>query len=534
MILNLLTASCFSSFKTTPHIHQSPTGTFSAVQSLTPEIFPRTSNDQNQSTEYELPAGCVVNPPQALYQAPDLNQEIIIELGPQSCGTIIGQYPATRWVLLDVRNTQGWISLEVLEVSGSLHQVEMIEDPQVEKKKTPQISSGGSISHPTPVPSAIRSNFPDSFQNLILQDYPFEYNCQEYQLQLEVAPKLDSYYSNQDKAYYYSGELPADWQTDYYIEFLSSSQDLAAINYTIQSIQDAVHPENSDQLLLALVRFVQHLNYDCDKYFSYQNFLEDDYATSYPYETLVDQSGVCGDFSLLLGKFFQQMDYGAALLVYNNLNHMAVGLQCPLESSNYQWNGVGYCFVETTIPSRIGVLPDSINKQPFNETPAFIPISDGKTFEMIEDLQISRQQEVEQFGSYILSLTGCDEIAAYKSVRNLELTIQTLEGELSVLNQRISNLDKKLDQKIANYRSSGCEGTLPEEKYDQCLTKYNNLKSDEKTYNQVVNTYNNTFQEYQNVVSGYEIELANLNSRIMEEAVDCSTVTLDKLPTPQP
>lgn len=68
----------------------------------------------------------------------------------------------------------------------------------------------------------------------------------------------------------------------------------------------------------------------------------------YPYETLYDMQGVCGEKSELLAFLLKEIGYDVAFF-YNNLeNHESIGIKCPVE---YSLADSGYCFVETTGPS---------------------------------------------------------------------------------------------------------------------------------------------------------------------------------------
>jgi hypothetical protein len=101
----------------------------------------------------------------------------------------------------------------------------------------------------------------------------------------------------------------------------------------------------------------------------------------YPYEVVYDGSGICEEKSRLLAFLLRELGYGTALLKYDAENHMAVGIKCADEYSNYQYNGTGYCFVETTVPSIIGDSEGGYgNGERLSTMPKIIQISGGITF----------------------------------------------------------------------------------------------------------------------------------------------------------
>jgi len=73
--------------------------------------------------------------------------------------------------------------------------------------------------------------------------------------------------------------------------------------------------------------------------------------TRYPYETLYDQQGLCGEKSELLVFLLKEIGYDAVFLRYFEENHEVVGIKCPKE---FSLHSSGYCFVESTRPSIIG------------------------------------------------------------------------------------------------------------------------------------------------------------------------------------
>jgi hypothetical protein len=97
-------------------------------------------------------------------------------------------------------------------------------------------------------------------------------------------------------------------------------------------------------------------------------------------------------------KLLKEIGYGTALLLYDQVNHMAAGIQCPLETASYVSGNTGYCYIETTAPTRIGFKPELINGIPFTEDPHIIPVSSGNSYDRMIDLKYGMEQETDQYG----------------------------------------------------------------------------------------------------------------------------------------
>jgi hypothetical protein len=466
------------------------------------------------------PKGCAGVQMAALHSDPDPESKITAELEKGQCADIIRFDRGTRWVYISGLNSEGWVSLEDIKVSGTLHDLPTIT-PSAVPKATRDISLGISA---TVDPQSL---FSGTTGELIQQSYFFEYNCQSYEIALPIIPELDRYFSHQDKAFYYTGELPENWLDSYYRSFLISTLDQDPLQSTIDLVQKETGAESSDELAISLIRLTQYLDYDCNKFFSYENLIDDEYDTSFPYETLADQSGVCGDFSLLIVKLLKEIGYGTALLLYDQVNHMAAGIQCPLETASYVSGNTGYCYIETTAPTRIGFKPELINGIPFKEDPHIIPVSSGNSFDRMIDLKYGMEQETDQYGDYILSLVSCADVSLHKTIKGQESSLQVLEGEISTLDQRLDKMKDRIDLKETNYKKEGCEGSLSQEKYDSCKYKYEQLKTILKEYNQIVDLRNNRLAEYNDLYEIYQEQISRFNQLINDRSTDCSILTYE-------
>ncbi|MBR9701536.1 hypothetical protein GOV13_01300 [Candidatus Pacearchaeota archaeon] len=167
-------------------------------------------------------------------------------------------------------------------------------------------------------------------------------------------------------------EPPAGWKTEYWTMFLTNSYDDYVIDDIVNQTIEATN-DDGDIAVRTLVRFVQGIPYDWATYESSSGHVK------YPYETLYTNRGVCGEKSLLLAKLLTKLGYGVALFDYDDEMHMAVGVECPYDESNFK---TGYCFIEATDYYVVGKIPGNYvgGADIRNAIPDIIVISEGKVY----------------------------------------------------------------------------------------------------------------------------------------------------------
>ena len=149
-------------------------------------------------------------------------------------------------------------------------------------------------------------------------------------------------------------EMISDPNDDFYIESIVEGLNSMAIEYGMREI-DKVN---------FVISFVQSLPYT-----------EDDVTTGwdefprYPIETLFDRGGDCEDTSILVAAILDEMGYDVCLLILENENHCAVGIDIPIDyGSYYEYEGAEYYYLETTGDGwTIGEIPPD-----FEDTSAYI------------------------------------------------------------------------------------------------------------------------------------------------------------------
>ncbi len=336
--------------------------------------------------------------------------------------------------------------------------------------------------------------------------YLYEFQCQQYSFDLALYKSIYEYYGSINKTIYYD-RSPDNWETKYYLQFVQNEEDNEIINTIIDTVSKQIRPVNGDDVVIALTSFVQNLTYDCDKLFSYENVDDHDYETNFPYETLYVQGGVCGDTSILLGKLLKNLGYGAAFLLFDQSNHMAVGVRCPLGNANYLKDGVGYCYIETTGTARIGVKPAGLKEEILDDTQSIIKISEGESFNRIDDFAQNRREDEQLYGENILQFSTCQEISQYKSIHEKQSQLSEYETSLNTLDQEIDPLSQNLEEKIQHYQTMGCEGKVSSSLFQTCQEKYRELNALQLTYENLVDQYNALIEEYNAYYDSYRADV---------------------------
>ncbi len=92
----------------------------------------------------------------------------------------------------------------------------------------------------------------------------------------------------------------------------------------------------------------------------------------YPLETLFERGGDCEDTSILLAALLTEMGYDVALLVFEDYDHIGLGINMPPEYKMYgnSWihdDGRRYWYLDTLGKQSIGWSPE-----PYDQTSAYV------------------------------------------------------------------------------------------------------------------------------------------------------------------
>ena len=222
---------------------------------------------------------------------------------------------------------------------------------------------------------------------------------------------------------------------------------------------------NENQRIELVAAFVQSIPYDQGKTNRREAGLDGvDEKTTYPYEVLYDQTGVCQDKSYLAYRLLQELGIGASIFLFPDPrdNHMAVGVRCPPEYANYN---SGYCFLETTgTGNKIGIIPSLVSES--RVATARIEISDvlhdqsENQYQTLGRVEILNEVAGKEYTGIIDTVKTRDRLSRlrediYTYKRELEerrVMIAGEEKELAQYDVRVAKLKK--EERIEEYNLS--------------------------------------------------------------------------------
>jgi hypothetical protein len=250
---------------------------------------------------------------------------------------------------------------------------------------------------------------------------------------------------------------------DFFEMFLSDENDKDIIEQVVQwIIQTTQDPKERIQLAVTLVQ--NQIIYDHDKLKNVGNW-----NVYYPMETLIWKKGVCSDKSLLLGKILVYLDYKICFFLFDDNNHMALGIKTNTKG----FAESGFEFIETTNAFQIGAIPPAAPGQPLSllsEAPQIVvPEYNGsRVFKEFRDLKREYLTQDEQFGQ------GYSTASVEAKKQMLDLTIQR---------DYLTKLETLYELLILQYESG--------------VVTYDSVKSVEISLNDRIEAYNNQLRELQ-------------------------------------
>jgi hypothetical protein len=151
-----------------------------------------------------------------------------------------------------------------------------------------------------------------------------------------------------------------------YSAMATDPSDDAIINSIVRQLNDEVVAEDLSELkkIQLVLGFVQSLTYAKDVVPT----AYDEYP-QYPIETLFEQGGDCEDTSILIVAILTEMDFDVALLLFEEFDHMGVGINFDVRYGNSWIYGDGrrYWYLDTTGGHSLGWCPE-----PYDVTSAYV------------------------------------------------------------------------------------------------------------------------------------------------------------------
>lgn len=191
---------------------------------------------------------------------------------------------------------------------------------------------------------------------MVTQHYTWYFDYDEYSWDFPITLEayLEYYFKDRSDDWADWTEMVADPGDDAYIGEIVEGLNSMAIEYGFKEI-DKVN---------FVISFVQNLPYTEDVVTTGW----DEYPR-YPIETLFDRGGDCEDTSILVATILDEMGYDVCLLILEDEDHCAVGIDIPkVYGSYYELDGNQYYYLETTGDDwTIGQIPPD-----FEDTRAYI------------------------------------------------------------------------------------------------------------------------------------------------------------------
>ena len=267
---------------------------------------------------------------------------------------------------------------------------------------------------------------------------------------------------------------------------------------------------NENQLVELVSTFVQTIPYDTEKFNNRKAGLNGSTEKpTYPYEVLYDNKGVCQDKSYLAYVLLKEMGYGVSLFLFPDPadNHMAIGVKCPVEYSNYD---SGYCFLETTsLGNKIG-SPPNLSKE-FGTATSKIELSDFSNdstesgYSPLGKIEILNKTDG-------LAYTGViDTFNTQKEIDNLFYAIRKMDGELNASRKDLDNQDEKIGNivdKLDRLAKSSKNGSMSAyNDYNDLYPSYkkavSNFEKDRKAFNAKIATRNQLNSRYNSLIRNF-------------------------------
>lgn len=326
----------------------------------------------------------------------------------------------------------------------------------------------------------------------ITKTWRWLWNGQEYSISLTLSTSTYKYFAQKPKVFLYTGSLPANWQEQYYGQFLADPLQDKIIAQIVEQLQNEakIHNLKNDQIADLAAAFIQSIPYDEVRS---QRITANPNSTSpnYPYETLFLNRGVCADKTLLGWLIFRQLGYGISIMAYPTANHMALGIACPPNNANYS---NGYCYLETTQFYHIGLIPQTISGQAELSTtslpslqppsalanPQFLQKIPGQVYNGLSELKLLINSLQEQF--------------------NLK---EQLETELETMWPAIQSKNRAIQESEAHLNELKNAGQIRE--YNEAVPAHNQLIQEYEVlrlqYNQKISQFNQAVEEYNRILN---------------------------------
>lgn len=285
--------------------------------------------------------------------------------------------------------------------------------------------------------------------------------------------------------------------------FTSETYGDTTISELAQSIRSIGEENNlsENQVVELVASFVQTIPYDYDEYNNRETVTP---KIDYPYETLYKNKGICSDKSYLAYSLLRELGYGVSFFLFPEDQHIAVGVECPQEYSNYD---SGYCFLETTsLGNKIGSTPSIIKES--GVASSEIVLSDYGTDATEDESSPLGKIEVLNKTNGLVYTGIIDTVNTQKEIDGLLSTIRRMDRELDALERDLASQDGEISRMVDKLKK--LEKNLTPSNYDdysdyfsKYKKAYSSFEKDRKAFNAKIATRNQLNNKYNSLVKSF-------------------------------
>jgi hypothetical protein len=282
--------------------------------------------------------------------------------------------------------------------------------------------------------------------------------------------------------------------------FVNEADGDSSISDLAQSIKSVGEENNlnDNQIVELVASFVQTIPYDYDEYNNRASVVP---KIDYPYETLYKNKGICSDKSYLAYSLLRHLGYGVSFFQFPEDQHIAVGVECPLEYSNY---GSGYCFLETTsLGNKIGSTPSIIKESGIAASE--IVLSDFGTDSSENQSNPLGKIEVVNKTNGLIYTGIIDTVNTQKEIDGLLSTIRGMDRELDASSRDLESRDGEISKMVDKLKKleKGDDYDAYNGLYSKYKKTYANFEKDRKAFNAKIASRNQLNNKYNSLIKSF-------------------------------
>lgn len=333
--------------------------------------------------------------------------------------------------------------------------------------------------------------------------FSWKYKGKNYSLDQKLYDSYYKFYNALPAQSFFNGESliqELEKRNELFVGAADGDNTISELAQSIRSIGEE-NKLNENQIVELVASFVQTIPYDYDEFNNRESVVP---KIDYPYETLYKNKGICSDKSYLAYSLLRELGYGASFFQFPEDQHIAVGVQCPLEYSNYD---SGYCFLETTsLGNKIGSTPSIIKDSGIAASE--IVLSDFGADATEDQSNPLGKIEVVNKTSGLVYTGIIDTIKTQKEIDNLLYTVRKMDSELNASRRDLDNRDGEIGKMVDKLdKLAKSDDSNAYDDYNRLYSKYkkaySDFEKDRKAFNAKIATRNQLNNKYNSLVKSF-------------------------------